>query len=320
MFQSLDWSEIFDPGTYTIETIDDDKNERKNTKARKRNKLKEKDKGKGNGKGKIKYEDIYQVEELSRREQLLYRHFQTFFLTSDIPKTWIDPMISKQEEINNMYSGRLLDYFMTNYVKDHVARYFLLFDPTDIINDNHIGVLPSHYCNTWQELCELARERNVDMGQYNTWMEIDLQSEYSTMIRRHRKLHFDLFRRGKKFHFYYELPMDNNSTQEQEQEQHLVSTFCQLTFFWWAACIQLHRYWKQHYQDVRKCERSNNTNARKKQAILFDRAYTLKQLMPPIKVYPGIPYDQVSPPLQINMPIIRVDRQHVIYPHTNQFP
>jgi hypothetical protein len=196
-------------------------------------------------------------------------------------------MISKEQENNSMFSGRLLDFCLTNYVKDHEACYFLLFDKRDSsvrADDNEPtwgkGARASTYFHTLDELLESARLSNRTVT-VDDWMEFDLMSEYKIMIRRYRKLFFDLFRRGTWFHFEY--------TAQDGSAKTAVTTFCQLTFFQWAVCFQLKTYWEYNHDKVRthykQLDESGDMNARKKQVVLYSRAHTLPQKARPFRTY-----------------------------------
>lgn len=220
------------------------------------------------------------VDTLSPHAQRVYAEFQRFFDGTDLPHELIEPMIQKQEEANPMYSGRLLLYFITNFVKDHDARYFLLLDKDDDEDghgdDDEGGKRRwrrrgAQYYATLDDLRRAARDQGRVLKP-DDWLDVDLQSEYATMIRRHQTVCFGLFRRGRRIQFRY-----RNSRGE---DAVLVTTFCQLTFFWWASCIQLPTYWARHFERVRATERQNKTNARNKHPVLFSHAYTMDQTFP----------------------------------------
>jgi hypothetical protein len=237
-----------------------------------------------------------QFHELSVDEQRAYSQLQEFFNTTDIIDTWIKAMNTKEQENNSMFSGRLLDFCLTNYVKDHDARYFLLFDkrkkPIDAnstVSNAWKGARPSTFYETMDEMFNAARLAKRELT-HDDWMEFDLMSEYKMMIRRHRKFFFDLFRRGPKFNFEY-LTADG-------QTRSTITTFCQLTFFRWAACFQLHSYWQHHHLEVRThyhqlSEEFGNINARKKETVLYSRAYSMKQIAKPIRSYDCVVDDAI---------------------------
>lgn len=230
--------------------------------------------------------------ELTPDEQKLYLELLAFFNTTSIIDSWVKPMISKEQENNSMFSGRLLDFCLTNYVKDHDARYFLLFDKRAVATTADAddattpewgaGARPSRYFETLEELLATAKQEGRTVIHKLDWLEFDLMSEYKMMIRRYCKVFFDLFRRGAKFHFNYLTPTG--------EKRSTVTTFCQLTFFRWAACFQLHEYWNRHHQEVRNyyqqmAEDFDAINARKKQTIMYSRAYNRMESAEPIRKY-----------------------------------
>lgn len=199
---------------------------------------------------------VLQFSDLNPIQQDHYRKYQRYFRRNPIIDTWIKPMVAKKD-CTGIHSGRLLEYFLKNYIKENSVRYYLWFE--DYIHNDESGekcdeydedgdmpyihkLPPSRFFETLDDLQAHVVNTGKKLTPFN-WMQFDLLSEYRIMIHSFHQLEFDLFRRGPKLLFCYEKPDGAQSTIE--------TTFCQLFFFMWASGCQLQSYWCKYHEQVR---------------------------------------------------------------------
>jgi len=184
---------------------------------------------------------------------------------------WAAHIYNKVDESNSEFSGRLLEYFMCTYIRRHNVVYYLYNEPTEYSKSKAVKGRPKSPKATrkimananaatrggvryFESLAELGRHC-ADAVRTRSYYTVNLQREYAQMIRRYHKEGFDLFRRGRKVSFTY------TDVAQRNKRCTLKMTQCSLIFFWWAACLRVHDFWKRNHARVLQSVNDDARNA-----------------------------------------------------------